>query len=131
MTNLANYNPQANYSGVWFQQMNLTSDQAEEGKPAGRWLAVYAFPNCEQQSKANGGDDPIEDAPWFTHDCQTGPDGECHTVPNSVQSFAIRSTEVVSDKCENWAYLGGATTMQSQSLVVMIGLAVIVSYISL
>lgn len=114
LSNLGAYVPGGNYSRVTVKQVNLTSDEAEEGKQAGRSFQTYSLPDCEQLSRANGGDDPIEWNPWYRQSCQTADEGECHTVPHTIQSFAIAKDDTSGDTCANWAYLGAASRSERQ-----------------
>lgn len=101
------YDPNANYSRVWYQQVNQTG--AKEGKEASWVFYTYAFPDCEQVGL--GIEDPYEVSPWFETSCQTGPDGQCRTTPKPIRSFGINRSDkynVNHDGCEMWAKLGNA-----------------------
>lgn len=104
------FDSKANYSRVWYEQMNQTGD-IKAGKDAPWVLYIYAFPDCEQV----GGDDfDQDDYPWFETSCQTEPEGECQEVPYPIKSFAILSAAGYNGNhggCETWAYMGAAATI--------------------
>lgn len=92
------FDPQANYSRVWYRQQNQT---ITVGEGASFIFQVYAFPDCEQL----GGRELDEDQyPWFLTNCQTEDGGKCRTVPYSIQSFGI--SEAAWPTCASWAYKG-------------------------
>lgn len=106
LTNQENYDANANYSSVWYHQQNLTDP--EEGARS-RWvLFTYAFEDCDQIG-ADLEPDDYDDWPWFKVSCQTDEDGECHTTPRPIRSFAINKAYVYEDdedRCMAWAKQG-------------------------
>ena len=114
LNNLDNYDSQANYSNVWYHQQAITDP--EEGEPA-RWvLYTYAFDDCRQ---VVAGVEDSSEYPWFEVSCQTGADGECHTTPRPIRSFAIfrswasrhADDEDENDICKTCAERGAATSL--------------------
>lgn len=114
LSNLDNYDDQANYSNIWYHQQAITDP--EEGEPS-RWvLYTYAFEDCVQ---VVAGVEDSSEYPWFEVSCQTGPDGECHTTPRPIRSFAIfrswasrhQDDEDENDTCKTWAERGAATSL--------------------
>lgn len=107
LRNRDNFDSKANYSQVWYEQVNQTGEiKAGEDSP---WVFyVYAFEDC-QQNRGKG--EPHEAWPWFENSCQTEIGGECRTVPYSIKSFAIHPSveyNVRHDGCLEWAFLGAA-----------------------
>ncbi|KAJ4328365.1 hypothetical protein N0V84_001236 [Fusarium piperis] len=107
LRNRDNFDSNANYSRVWYEQVNQTGEiKAGEDSP---WVFyVYAFEDCQQ---TGGNDDPYEAWPWFENSCQTEIGGECRTVPYSIKSFAIHQSLAYNIRhggCEEWAFLGAA-----------------------
>ncbi|KAK2827826.1 hypothetical protein FQN49_007301 [Arthroderma sp. PD_2] len=122
LQNQENFDPQSNYSSVWYEQVNKTGE-AVAGREGSWVLFFYPFPNCEQV----GGDGLNEDEyPWFETSCQTMPGGQCRTVPHPIKSFAILSAagyNQVHKPCETWAFKGAATSLKQPSLQLIAVLA--------
>lgn len=115
--NKDHYDPKANYSNVWFRQVN-TSETRHEGKAASWVFYTYAFPDCEQQHHDKDGEhtDP-KDTPWFETSCQTSDDGQCKLTPNPIVSFYINKADKYNPThggCEKWAYMGSAATLRTE-----------------
>ncbi|KAH7348372.1 hypothetical protein BKA65DRAFT_594220 [Rhexocercosporidium sp. MPI-PUGE-AT-0058] len=117
------FDPAANYSRVWYEQVNETGTI----KPGtdGAWVFyTYAFLDCQQV----GGDKfEMKEYPWFETSCQTKPGGECRDVMKSVKSFAIGPAALYNAGhrgCETWAELGGASMLERRSWVIgIVGVA--------
>jgi len=114
LSNRGSYNANANYTNVWYQQV----DQASNTKPGadGTWVFyTYAFADCIQ----NGGDAyELNDFPWFETSCQTKDAGECQQLPKTVKSFAIGPADkynVNHRGCEVWATMGDASTLNRRT----------------
>jgi hypothetical protein len=117
LSNLDNYDDQANYSNIWYHQQAISDP--EEGEPS-RWaLYTYAFEDCAQ---VVAGVDDSSEYPWFEVSCQTGQDAECHTTPRPIRSFAIfrswasrhRDDEDENDICKTWAERGAASSLSGR-----------------
>jgi hypothetical protein len=129
ISNLDNWDSNANYSRVWFEQYG-PGGKIEEGAE-GRWVFyIYPFEDCEQV----GGDAFDEDKnPWFENSCQTKEGGQCKTVPNTIKSFALNKADDYNKGhggCETWAYMGAATRLEGWSgrlLGAVVGVAVVLS----
>ncbi|EEU42393.1 uncharacterized protein NECHADRAFT_79920 [Fusarium vanettenii 77-13-4] len=108
LRNQDNFDSKANYSRVWYEQVNQTGE-IKAGEDAPWVFYIYAFEDCEQMLA--GSDDPYEKWPWFENSCQTEIGGECRTVPYSIKSFAIHQSlayNIGHGGCEEWAFLGAA-----------------------
>jgi hypothetical protein len=110
-----NYDSNANYSRVWYEQ-NSEIGKVEDGVDA-RWVFyVYAFEDCKQV----GGDGfDMNKYPWFETSCQTKEGGQCRTVPNAIKSFGLNRAEDYNKGhggCETWAYMGAATRLEGLSM---------------
>jgi hypothetical protein len=111
--NQGSFDSKANYSRIWYNQVNQTD--AEAGEAAGWVLYIYAFDDCEQLGDDNSNPD---DFPWFESSCQTEEAGQCQTVPYSIKSFAIHSAtdyNKARDGCNTWAYMGAAGTFRART----------------
>ncbi|KAG7143387.1 hypothetical protein HYQ45_000351 [Verticillium longisporum] len=100
------YDPAKNWSVIWFEQRNQSSDgKSEEGKD-GRWvLDTYGGNNDCQR------DDVIE-FPWYETSCQTGETGRCEFVPHSIKSIKLRPFfHYDFGDCQTWAKYGAAATL--------------------
>ncbi|KFY84697.1 hypothetical protein V500_09098 [Pseudogymnoascus sp. VKM F-4518 (FW-2643)] len=129
LSNRGSYNANTNYTNVWYQQLNQTDIKPGED---GTWvLYTYAFADCLQ----NGGDafDP-KDFPWFETSCQTKDGGECQQLPQPVKSFAIgpaASYNAGHGKCEVWAKLGGASTLNRRTSALLVVAATMGAFLML
>lgn len=115
LRNRDSFDRQANYSRVWYEQVNQTGE-AKAGEDAPWVFYIYAFPDCEQTA---GDDVEYDQNPWFETSCQTEAGGQCRTVPNPIRSFAIHSAReynIGHGGCETWAFLGGATNLGDKAL---------------
>jgi hypothetical protein len=115
VNHLDNYDSDANYSRVWYEQ-NSAVGKVEEGVDA-RWVFyVYAFEDCLQV----GGDAFDTDKyPWFETSCQTKEGGQCRTVPNTIKSFGLNKADdynIGHSGCETWAYMGAAAHLEGWSM---------------
>ncbi|RSL65937.1 hypothetical protein CEP54_004011 [Fusarium duplospermum] len=122
LRNRDNFDSKANYSRVWYEQVNQTGEiKAGEDSP---WVFyIYAFEDCEQMMA--GTDDPYEKWPWFENSCQTEIGGECRTVPYSIKSFAIHQSlayNIGHGGCEEWAFLGAAPRV-GESVLALVALS--------
>ncbi|OAA74728.1 hypothetical protein LEL_08309 [Akanthomyces lecanii RCEF 1005] len=103
------YDGNANYSRVWYSQVNTS--RVDPGK-AGKWVFyTYALPNCEQLAK--GRPSRPNDHPWYETSCQTSVDGQCRVTAGPIVSFAINTAvgyNPAHDGCATWAKLGAAPT---------------------
>jgi hypothetical protein len=115
------YEPGANLTQIVIQQHNLTGSEMEDNEPAGRILYVYPHPNCKLLSTEDGGDGP--QVPWYSTTCQTSAEGDCHTVPQGIQSFAIFRTEEMPDKCDDWRTwkTGNDASMSTRKSIQVVG----------
>ncbi|OAG07506.1 uncharacterized protein CC84DRAFT_1076306, partial [Paraphaeosphaeria sporulosa] len=107
ISNLDNYDSNANYSRVWYEQ-NGPTGKVEEGVN-GQWVFyIYAFEDCKQV----GGDAFDQNKnPWFENSCQTKDGGQCRTVPNTIKSFGLNKADEYNKGhggCATWAYMGDA-----------------------
>lgn len=129
LDNLDTYDAGANYSQVWFQQVNLTSEEVGEGESAGRFFKVYSLPDCATLSTANGGDDPVEWNPWYEQSCQSASGGNCHLVPHNIQSFSIQqdTSDSYGQGCQDWVFPGSASQSSRRSSLVVGGVAILVA----
>ena len=101
------YDAAANYSHVWYDQVNI-SGKTGEGKEAQWVFAVYAFPDCRQ---VGGKGHDQNQYPWFETSCQTKSGGQCRTVPYPIRSFGIWSSlqyNLNHGGCQTWARMGAA-----------------------
>lgn len=119
LSNRGSYNANTNYTNVWYQQVNQTGDIKSESD--GTWVFyTYAFEDCIQ----NGGDAfELNDYPWFETSCQTEEGGECQQLPQPVKSFAFGPAAGYNanhGKCEVWAKMGGASTLNRRSSVLLV-----------
>lgn len=81
--NGAGFDPNANYSRIWYQQTNATgTDGAGAGKLAARYLLVYPGYNCNQVSD-------YTTRSIYLQSCQSDVGGQCNTAWYSVASFQI------------------------------------------
>lgn len=120
--NRRSYNPDANYTNVWYQQVKLGGDVKPGAE--GDWVFyMYAFENCIQ----TGGDDyEYDDWPWFETSCQTKDVGECQQVPKPIRSFAIGTGDYynsIHGKCEVWARLGEGASMWNRQTAALLVIA--------
>lgn len=126
LTNRGSFDAATNYTNVWYQQANQTGKPGEDGT----WVFyTYAFADCVQ----NGGDafDP-KDYPWFETSCQTKDGGECQQLPQPVKSFAIGPAAAYNaghGKCEAWAKLGDASTLNRRTSALLVVAATMASFI--
>jgi hypothetical protein len=109
------YNPNTNYSQLWYHQNNQTSQGSSEkfksGKGATLQLTVYSDRDCH----AGLGSLPRTLEPWIGWTCQSEPQGQCDTVPISIKSFQIVDAAPVNagyPKCWNKAILGSASSVK-------------------
>ena len=129
--NKDHYDPMANYSNVWFRQVN-ESGTRHEGEAASWVFYTYAFPDCQQQHRDGPGEhtDP-EDSPWFETSCQTSDKGQCRLTPNPIMSFYINKASDYNaghGGCERWAYMGAATS-KTPGKIPFIAFLVVVTYL--
>lgn len=108
--NQGSFDSNANYSGVWYEQVNLTGE-IKAGEDA-RWaFYIYPLDDCEQIALGADQDD-LYKYPWFETSCQTEKGGQCQTVPYSIRSFAIANSQLYYEDlgpCDEWALLGETT----------------------
>ncbi|KAG9524356.1 hypothetical protein KCV07_g1882, partial [Aureobasidium melanogenum] len=99
-----NYDSQANYSQLWYQQENVTG-KIGAGQDAARQLSVYSGRNCHSIN----GSEPRTLEPWFGWTCQSEVGGQCDQVPISIQSFLIADASSINSgypKCWDAALMG-------------------------
>ncbi|KAB5563164.1 hypothetical protein GE09DRAFT_1056873 [Coniochaeta sp. 2T2.1] len=121
--NRRSYDPDANYTNVWYQQVKLGGSDVKPGAE-GHWVFyMYAFEDCIQ----NGGDEyEIEEWPWFETSCQTNDVGECRQVPKPIRSFAIGPGDdynAIHGRCEVWARLGEGASMWNRQTAALLVVA--------
>lgn len=115
ISNLDNYDSNANYTNMWYEQ-NGANGKIEEGVN-GRWvLWTYQFEDCQQL-----GEEPFDYSknPWFETSCQTKDGGQCRTVPDSIKSFALNLPGGYNkghESCETWGYMGNARRSEAWSV---------------
>ncbi|KAL2687833.1 hypothetical protein Neosp_005402 [[Neocosmospora] mangrovei] len=89
LRNQDNFDSKANYSRVWYEQVNQTGE-IKAGEDAPWVFYIYAFEDCQQMLA--GSEDSSEEWPWFENSCQT-----------EIGAYNIRH-----GGCEEWAFLGAA-----------------------
>ncbi|KAM0327395.1 hypothetical protein ACHAQA_005681 [Verticillium albo-atrum] len=107
------YDSSKNWTNLWFEQRNQTSDgESEEGED-GRW-AITTWTNNECL-KVNS-----TEYPWFESSCQTSEDGRCESLPYTIRSIEIRAlfTSEFGD-CQTWAEVGASSRVLPQVSVVL------------
>ncbi|KAM0270909.1 hypothetical protein ACHAQH_009246 [Verticillium albo-atrum] len=108
------YDSSKNWTNIWFEQRNQTSDgESEEGED-GRWVVTtWANNKCERLN--------VSEDPWLETSCQTSEDGQCESVPYSIKGIGIRPyLNHDFDDCQIWAETGEATSMAPRVSVVLI-----------
>jgi hypothetical protein len=126
LSNRGSFKAGTNYTNVWYHQANQTAKADEEGT----WVFyTYAFEACIQ----NGGDAfALDDYPWFETSCQTKDEGECRQVPQTVKSFAIGPAapyDARHGKCEVWATMGAASTLNGRNSALLVVAATMAAFI--
>lgn len=109
--NSAAWDPQANYSRIWYQQTNesLPGDTGSD-KMAARQLTVYPERDCRQGK----GNPPVElgMAAYYSWNCQSEAKGSCYSTPQEIKSFYVRSAADFlgkwDDKCWEMEARGAA-----------------------
>lgn len=81
IANAAGFDPSANYSRIWYQQVNITG-KVGSGKVATQFLQLYPEYGCSEAS------DYVA-RPTYGMSCQSGVDGECNSAPHSIASFSV------------------------------------------
>lgn len=81
ISNAGGFDQTANYSRIWYQQVNLTG-RLDAGSVAPLFLQLWPDRDCGEAS------DYIS-RPTIGTSCQSGESGECRTIPYSVASFNI------------------------------------------
>jgi hypothetical protein len=126
LSNKEKYHPSANYSRIWYEQVNQTGE-IEPGADGSWALHIYAVKDCDRLKPGDEPDD-IFDYPWMEISCPTEEGGKCQKVPYSIQSIAIDQTRFWKNgfgPCETSAELG-ASNGRSMPLVlgVLLSMAV-------
>ncbi|KAG9230223.1 hypothetical protein BJ875DRAFT_162657 [Amylocarpus encephaloides] len=81
ITGAENYDPSANYSGVYYHQPGPQGDDM-----AKRWANLYEDAGCLQDTH-----------PSIGYSCQS--EGTCDVVPFSVQSFSVNNVDSFKGDC--------------------------------
>lgn len=111
----ADYRPDVNWTNIWFEQRNKTSDgESQEGED-GRWvLDTYANTGCVRINTT--------EFPWYETSCQTGEDGQCESTPYSIRSIALRPFMPYEfDDCQTWAEVGAAPGLVPSVVAALVG----------
>lgn len=109
------FDAHANYSRIWYQQVNATGD-ISDGKLGSRYVMIYPNYDCREAS------DYLARS-IYLYSCQSDAGGQCDTVTYNVASFSIvninqylRSGYAHHDKCERFLRETGAAAVASGSL---------------
>lgn len=81
IANAAGFDPSANYSRVWYQQVNITG-KVGAGKVATLFLQLYPEYGCSEASD-------FVTRPTYGTSCQSSVDGECDSATYSIASFSV------------------------------------------
>lgn len=101
------YDPQTNYSTVWYQQTTNITDKVGAGQDAARQFNVYSGRDCKQGQTP----DQTTLEPWIGYSCQSESGGQCNTASISIKSFRLddaRRMNKENPKCWDFAYMGSA-----------------------
>lgn len=112
-----NYDAQANYSQLWYQQENI-SGKIGAGQDAARQLSVYSGRDCHSIN----GSEPRTLEPWIGWTCQSEVGGQCDRVPISIKSFLIADASSINKgypKCWDAALMGQASTAKMPSFLLL------------
>lgn len=103
--NAQDFSSQANYTSLFYQQLNesINGDGSGigTGKDAARVVEVFPGEDCRE----------IDGLAWFGFSCQNA-DGELYVIPGGVKSFSIvsKAESVNKGKCWVHAEYGGAAS---------------------
>ncbi|KAG9660492.1 hypothetical protein KCU95_g3399, partial [Aureobasidium melanogenum] len=102
VSNAQDFSSQANYTSLFYQQLNesINGDGSGigTGKDAARVVEVFPGEDCRE----------IDGLAWFGFSCQNA-DGELYVIPGGVKSFSIvsKAESVNKGKCWVHAEYGG------------------------
>lgn len=107
--NLENYDPNANYTHVWFEQNDFLGN-VREGTDGERALYISTYEGCI--------DKVGDDYPFIKASCRTKAGGQCREVSKPIKSFAFAPTENFEgnqenrEQCEAWKVWGAAASLK-------------------
>jgi hypothetical protein len=126
------YNPQTNYSQLWYYQNNQTNqgEKFKSGMGATLQLTVYSDRNCH----AGLGSEPRTLEPWVGWTCQSDVNGQCDIIPISIKSFQIADAAAVNagyPKCWIKAVLGSASSVKMGGCYHWVGLLAVLCVVAI
>ncbi|KAF1838004.1 hypothetical protein BDW02DRAFT_565510 [Decorospora gaudefroyi] len=114
--NAEKFDPTANYTGVLYRQhiKNAGNEKSEPYHYVNRWATMYGANGCREVDS-----DQLDPLPWFAFNCLSEDDGNCGTLPYSLDSFRIYAPreDNLEGTCWMFAEWGAATRLESSQVL--------------